>query len=307
MADTTSHIVSTNSQKTKIRDLLERLGAIKTENVEVFSSNTRDKKGLTVYRDKVSGVIFIDEYYVGNYEYKTGKYRTQIKPFVRITGRDYEDVTDSERRFNSYRQFIAGKSVCDFGCGAGNFLKLSVPIAKNVCGIELQQDFVEALNKDGLLCFQNINKLKHEQDSIFLFHCLEHLPDPVNVLKAIYKALKKSGEGRIVIEVPHARDFLLDKLRIQAFVDFTLWSQHLVLHTRESLGLMLLEAGFKNIYIEGVQRYNLANHLHWLKEGKPGGHKEYLSILETDSLVKSYSDALSKIDANDTIVAIATT
>lgn len=297
----------TTAHKTKIRESLQRLGAIKSQNVEVFSNNTRDNKNLTVYRDKVSKVIFIDEYYIGDDEYQSGKYRSQPKSLVKLTGRDYEDVMDSERRFNSYRQFIVGKTICDFGCGAGSFLRLSAPLAKSVCGIELQQDFAEALNKDGLLCFQNIEQLSIEQDSMFLFHCLEHLPDPINALNAIYKTLKQGGEGRVVIEVPHARDFLLDKLKIQAFADFTLWSQHLVLHTRESLTLMLLDAGFKNIYIEGIQRYSVANHLHWLKEGKPGGHKDYLSILETEDLVSSYSATLSKIDANDTIVAIATT
>lgn len=70
---------------------------------------------------------------------------------------------------------------------------------------------------------------------------------------------------------------------------------------------MLFDAGFKNIYIAGIQRYSVANHLHWLKEGKPSGYKDYLSILETDGLFGSYSVALSKIDANDAIVALATT
>jgi hypothetical protein len=69
----------------------------------------------------------------------------------------------------------------------------------------------------------------------------------------------------------------------------------------------LLDAGFKNIHIEGIQRYGLANHLTWLKDKKPGGHKNPLSIIETENLQNSYADALSKLDANDTLVAIATT
>ncbi|MDP2432796.1 MAG: hypothetical protein Q8O33_12290 [Pseudomonadota bacterium] len=101
--------------------------------------------------------------------------------------------------------------------------------------------------------------------------------------------------------------YYLGKLRNKSFVDFTLWSQHLVLHTRESLTLMLTDAGFQIISIEGVQRYGIANHLYWLTEGKPGGHKEILSIIVTVNLIHSYSDALSRLDANDTIVAIATT
>ena len=298
---------ATSTHRSNIRELLQRLGAIRSENIEVFSKSTRDRKGLTVYRDKISKVIFIDEYYVGDEEYLSGKYRDQSKSPIGANGPGYEDLADSERRFNKYRQFIVAKSICDFGCGAGRFLRLSVPFAKSVCGVELQKDFSETLNSEGVSCYQNIEQLSNEQDSIFLFHCLEHLPDPISTLKSIYKTLKQDGKGKVVIEVPHARHFLLDKLKNKSFIDFTLWSQHLVLHTRESLALMLADAGFQDICIEGVQRYSVANHLHWLAKGKPGGHKEMLSVIETVSLVNSYADALSRLDANDTLVATATT
>jgi hypothetical protein len=114
MSNSISPANITTAHKTKIRESLQRLGAIKSENVEVFSNNTRDKKKLTVYRDKVSKVIFIDEYYVGDDEYQSGKYRSQPKSLVKLTGRelDYEDVMDSERRFNSYRQFMVESVNC---------------------------------------------------------------------------------------------------------------------------------------------------------------------------------------------------
>lgn len=144
-------------------------------------------------------------------------------------------------------------------------------------------------------------------DTVFLFHCFEHLPDPLSTLTDIKTKLKGTGDGKIILEVPHAKDFLIDTLNIGSFIEFTLWSQHLILHTRESLFLMLAAAGYKNIHIEGVQRYNLSNHLGWIKNGRPGGHKGGLSIFETSALTQSYADALSRIDANDTLVAIAST
>lgn len=294
-------------QKTKIREILERLGAIKADSIEIFSRNTRDRQDLAVFRDKNSKVIFIDDYYVGDNEYQSGEYRKKLKPLMNRTGRDYEDLMDSERRFKKYRQFIVAKSICDFGCGAGSFLRLSSKVARSVYGIELQKDFAEALNRDEIRCYPNIQELTSPQDSIFLFHCFEHLPDPIAMLKDIHSKLSQGGEGKVIIEVPHARDFLLDRLSIQSFINFTLWSQHLILHTRESLTLMLNDAGFKSIQIEGIQRYGLANHFNWLRSGKPGGHKEPLSVFETDTLRNSYADALSRIDANDTLVAIATT
>jgi len=84
--------------------------------------------------------------------------------------RDFEDVTDSERRFNSYKQFLIAKSIVDFGCGAGSFLKKSKSLAKSVTGIELQQNYIDNLNKESIKCFKDIREIESEQDSIFLFH-----------------------------------------------------------------------------------------------------------------------------------------
>ena len=99
---------------------------------------------------------------------------------------------------------------------------------------------------------------------------------------------------------------MLNQLEFEPFKNFTLWSQHLILHTRNSLHSFLADAGFKNIHIEGIQRYGISNHMHWLKNGKPGGHKSPLSTIETDNLKNSYAAALSKLNANDTLIATAT-
>lgn len=297
----------TNFKRSKIRETLLRLGLIREENVEIFSKNTRDKKNLTVYRDNKTKIIFIDEYYTGDKEYESGSYRNESMPLMKSKSGDLEDFLDTERRYKKYRQFVVNKNICDYGCGEGNFLRQTKSIAKTVFGIEIQKDFNEKINNEGIKCFSKLEQLDDPMDTFFLFHCLEHLPDPITILKEIYSKLKINGDGMIVIEVPHAKDFLLDKLEIESFKNFTLWSQHLVLHTRDSLHSLLVDAGFKNIHIEGIQRYGIANHLNWLKNGKPGGHHNSLSVIETENLKNSYAEALSKLDSNDTLVAIATT
>jgi len=294
-------------KSSKIRDTLLRIGAIKEENIEIFSEKTRDMHNILVYRDNKSQVIFIDEYYVGDAEYESGAYRNQSEPLMPNTNADLEDALDTERRSKKYKQFIINKKICDFGCGEGNFLRISKSFAKSLLGVEIQKNFNIELNNEGIKCISKLDELTEPMDTFFLFHCLEHLPDPSRTLKEIYDKLKLEGEGKIIVEVPHAKDFLLNQLDFEPFKNFTLWSQHLILHTRESLNSLLTDTGFKNVHIEGVQRYGLANHLFWLKNGKPGGHKSSLSIIETENLKDSYADALSKLDANDTLVAIATT
>jgi 2-polyprenyl-3-methyl-5-hydroxy-6-metoxy-1,4-benzoquinol methylase len=302
-----NHTPQESSQNTlsKVKSDLISVGVIEPSRLKILSTKTRDNPSLNVFQDSVSKVIFIEDYYVGNEEYESGEYRKIPKPLTNVANRDYEDLTDSERRFSQYRQFIIAKNVCDFGCGAGSFLRKAKAVANSVYGIELQKNFSDALNKEGISCYSSLEKIKNKLDVITLFHCFEHLPTPIDTLKSLRNHLKAEG-GTLIIEVPHARDFLIENLKLQSFIDFTLWSQHLVLHTRESLNALLSAAGFQNISIEGVQRYHLSNHLHWLTKNRPGGHKSTISVIDTENLKNAYALALSKIDANDTLVAIAT-
>ena len=54
----------------------------------------------------------------------------------------------------------------------------------------------------------------------------------------------------MIIEVPHARDFLIETFDINSFKDFTFWSEHLILHTKESLVAFAKESGLKLKRIE---------------------------------------------------------
>jgi hypothetical protein len=110
--------------------------------------------------------------------------------------------------------------------------------------------------------------------------------------------------GKIIVEVPHANDFLITFLECEAFKKFTFWSEHLILHTRESLKIFLQEAGFTRVVIKGYQRYPLANHLHWLAKGLPGGHMQW-AALSSEQLDISYADLLAQIDRTDTLIAFA--
>ncbi|AGX86147.1 class I SAM-dependent methyltransferase [Candidatus Symbiobacter mobilis] len=295
------------NQKNLVRNTLMEIGAIHEKDVELFAGKTRDRDALPVYIDRVTGVIFIDDFYVGEHEYASGHYRRKNRNLFNSASGDLEDILDSERRYSRYRRFAIGKKIVDFGCGRGGFLRLVYADAATVVGVELQQDFAKALSEIGISCVDHLDNVLDGQDTFFMFHSLEHLPDPLQVLSKMHDKLKSNGNGKIIIEVPHAKDILIKTLKVQSFIDFTLWSQHLVLHTRDSLTRLLKRAGFNNILIEGVQRYGLTNHLQWLRFGQPGGHKELFSAFETDNLTVAYGEALARIDATDTLVAVAET
>jgi hypothetical protein len=111
--------------------------------------------------------------------------------------------------------------------------------------------------------------------------------------------------GKIIIEVPHASDFLISFFEHESFKSFTFWSEHLILHTRNSITIFLEEAGFKDIVVTAVQRYPLANHLHWLSKNEAGGHQKW-DFLRTEELDLAYAQMLSKLDKTDTLLVTAT-
>jgi len=288
-----------------IFDTLNGLGLTSAETRFVFNHGTRDVDQLTVWKDSISGVIYIDDFYTGDDTYIEGAYREEKSSPESSGGKpDFERFTDANRRFGSNIQHVAGKKVMDFGCGAGEFLKLVKPHCQEAVGVELQQNYVKKLNELGIKCFTTLDDLPDRSfDVCVSFHVIEHLPNPIEVLTKIKEKL--SAGGTLVVEVPHANDFLLSSLSNESFKRFTLWSQHLVLHTRESMKVLLKRCGFNNITVTGVQRYPISNHLQWLANGIPGGHKSSLSAIDSAALHHEYSNALSRIDATDTLVAIA--
>tara|TARA_R110001592_G_scaffold198339_11_gene446539 strand:+ start:1218 stop:1631 length:414 start_codon:yes stop_codon:yes gene_type:complete len=132
-----------------------------------------------------------------------------------------------------------------------------------------------------------------------MFHVLEHLDRPIEILKNIRKRMKENST--LIVEVPHANDALIKKYDCEKFKDFTFWSEHLILYTRDTLKKVLELSGFKNIEIFGEQRYNIFNHLHWLSKGEPGGSKKF-GLSDTD-LIQNYDNFLKDNGMTDTLIA----
>jgi 2-polyprenyl-3-methyl-5-hydroxy-6-metoxy-1,4-benzoquinol methylase len=289
-----------------VNNIFENLSSLKltskTTAIE-FSDSTRDVPGLKVWRDKASGVIYIKDHYVGDTEYQKSKYR-EWSP-VKGNDHDFEEDRNTLRRSSDYKNYFYGKVVCDFGCGSGRVLKEIMQTSKEVVGVEIQEKHITQLRENGIKCLTNLSdKFDEYFDTISMFHVLEHMPDPLITLAKLHRSLKK--DGKIIVEVPHANEFLLQDIAFcEDYKNFTLWSQHLILHTRESLRAFLEKSGFRVDFISGVQRYPLSNHLNWLTKGKPGGHKGDFSVIDNKFLDHEYAASLNRIDATDTLVAVA--
>lgn len=282
---------------------LERLGIIKRDRLEVYYPRVRDRYDVAVLRDPLTDVIVLsrcdhvsETYYAERKENKS----------YRVHGADVvaPRLEDNIRRGVDFVCYIRGKRWLDFGCGLGGMLNELAAEAAWAVGLEPSKERAAIVSAKGHQVITRLDEVADGSvDIVTMFHVLEHLTDPVGILNSLRRVL--SPGGKLLIEVPHARDALFSLYNCEAFKRFTFWSEHLVLHTRQSLMLLLKTSGYPDCQVMSHQRYPLANHLHWLSKGSPGGHQIWhmLTSLELES---AYQSALTKIDRTDTLIAFAT-
>ncbi len=279
---------------------LIKLNLISNKNLNLIAKRTRNKK-INVFQDIKEKIIFLEKYVTSGNFYRNQKYITPIiKKGKKI---NLTRLQDTERRFYQFKKYLRKKNILDYGCSIGDFLK-RINNTKKKYGVEVNNSNIDYIRKNlpNINVKNNIRLFNINFDVITLFHVLEHLPHQIESLKEIKTKLKSSG--KLIIEVPHANDFLISKLNHETFKNFTLWEQHLILHTEKSLKKILIKSGFKKVKIIFFQRYGLDNHLGWILDEKPGGHIKYKTIFK-DKINNEYKSKLIKMKCSDTLIAIA--
>ena len=109
--------------------------------------------------------------------------------------------------------------------------------------------------------------------------------------------------GKLVVEVPNVDDALVSVYRVPAYVRFYYQKAHLYYFSRETLANTFALAGLEGS-IEGVQRYDLSNHLRWMLTGEPGGQGYYDELL-SPAVREAYADALIQSGHSDTLWGVA--
>ena len=109
-------------------ETLQSLNLTSLETRELFNSRTRDVANLNVWRDRVSGVIYIEEYYTGEQTYIDGRY---VKEHVLLQSgsASFEENTDAVRRFDSNLRFVSGKKYLILAVAMEGFCDLSMSTA----------------------------------------------------------------------------------------------------------------------------------------------------------------------------------
>jgi 2-polyprenyl-3-methyl-5-hydroxy-6-metoxy-1,4-benzoquinol methylase len=139
-----------------------------------------------------------------------------------------------------------GGNLLDIGCGDGSFLELARNCGLNVTGIDFDPEAVANASKNGLTVYQGGIEIYEGKSELFdviaLNHVIEHVHDPIYVLKLCHRLLKSGGQ--IWIETPNINSY--GHKRFQDNWRGLESPRHLVIFNEQSLRNSLNVAGFKS-------------------------------------------------------------
>ena len=293
-------IKSNNNTVNHNIELLYKFNLSDKDSLKIFNESTRNIDNLNVLKCNKSGVIVLEKYLLPENYYENDIHRNVSINTVKGRVVPNRSTNDNLRRFESYKELIKDSDVLDFGCGRDGFIKLTQKISKRSIGLEINNASREYINSTGVNCIKSLSELNDEKfDLITLNHVFHYLNDPINIIIELQKYLK--DDGTIIIEVPHARDLLLETFNLKSFKNFTFCSDSLILHTRESLETFATNSGLYVKSIKSFQRYPISNHYNWLLNGKPSGHEIFYN-LNNDEFHQEYEKLLDSINQTDTLL-----
>ena len=270
--------------------------------IAIIHKGTRDRQDIDVLRCNACGLVFLSEIATDEQFYSESQMRREIN----FEQWRKNTLPDDERRFLRFQECIRDKDILDFGCGNGGFLKLARVhgSASRAIGVELDMECVQRLTAEGIECYGDISALPNiEFDVVFLFHVIEHLPEPEESLGELLTHIKEGG--LLIMETPNADDALLSIYGCEKFADFTYWSPHIYLYNESTMAGMLRRVErCGTVEILQEQRYPLANHLQWLAKGVPGGGVKELVDWNRPQINQLYAEILREKKACDTLICL---
>ncbi|MBS7351129.1 MAG: class I SAM-dependent methyltransferase [Comamonas sp.] len=169
-------------------------------------------------------------------------------------GEDYDNTQCCSAYFDAYldglvqdmveRQSVRNCTVVEVGCGKGQFLRklVTYPGANNI-GYGFDPSYVGPTSDLGgklqfCICYYDESCTDIATDVVVCRHVIEHVPEPVEILRSVRAALASSPKARVFFETPCVEWIL----RHRVIWDF--FYEHCSLFTAQSLGLAFRRAGF---------------------------------------------------------------
>lgn len=135
--------------------------------------------------------------------------------------------------------------VLDVGCGRGRFLSSMAERGWEAHGIDVERDAIDITNDNAGVSATRSRIQDYEArepfDLLTMWHTLEHIHNPQEVLDSAAKLLRTTG--RLLIEVPNLDSFLASQFP-RYWYDLDV-PRHLVHYTPQSLRILCQNSGFE--------------------------------------------------------------
>ena len=209
-------------------------------------------------------------------DYDSSSYRESYNDTSLVE--DYMEMHDHEqsrRLFKIGLDKFRGKVVLDYGTGGGAFLDAVKGVAKKTIAIEPFTGYHPSLKKRGHEVFTYAEEAHNyigKIDVVTSFGVIEHVNDPLVMLKHIHQFLNNTGLS--YIETDNLND-VLTQFNMGEFEEFYYRTAHYWYFNSSALSNLCSQAGFTDVQQGFLHNYNLSNTLHWLKDKQPRGDIDF--------------------------------
>lgn len=119
---------------------------------------------------------------------------------VMLEEESFYNLKSKLARIEYFKGINRDAKVLEFGCGVGQ----NIFSFKNKYGIDLNKKLYPRLRSKGFIMYNSIKNLPNNFfDVILLCQVLEHLENPIKILKELKNKLRFNGEIRIILPILH--------------------------------------------------------------------------------------------------------
>lgn len=188
----------------------------------------------------------IEEHYRKGFN--EGNYRLRLEYSKEYASVYNADIKILQHRLKSHNLNIRGLKVLDIGCFTGVFLELLQDRGADVYGLELQSQAVEIANRKmpGRIFKADYSSNDFPQiqfDVITMFSLMEHVVDPIKLLKRSTELLKSNGILMMQTQDPNT---LIAKIMGKYWLPY-IPVEHFHYFSRNAFGKILSGLGYEDI------------------------------------------------------------
>jgi SAM-dependent methyltransferase len=231
-------------------------------------------------------------------DYESSEYRTLVDGGDTVGAfRRSHDGEQAEKLRMLGTEDLRDRVCMDVGCGGGSFLDLVKGVARTTIGIEPTAALRGAVADAGHLAFPYCADVPAEWagrvDVAVAFSIVEHVEDPVALLEDVGRLVTPGG--RLLVSTPNRRDVLLELLP-DDYARFFYRVVHLWYFDAASLTALLHRAGFCDVAVRHVHRFDLSNAVLWLRDRRPTGRGALPILGEGDAVYRALLESSGRAD-----------